>query len=133
MNLPDNLGTAASLTCAVHCALMPFVVTLLPLAGMGFLAHESTEWTLLALSATLGIGSLCWGYRTHKSRRALSVLASGLLLLVIGRLLEERGSEWFGMLLVVSGGISVAAAHWVNKRLCRACHVCHPTTKEKHI
>jgi hypothetical protein len=38
----DNAGMTASLMCAAHCALLPIVVTLLPVVGLGFLAHETT-------------------------------------------------------------------------------------------
>ena len=51
----DKAGATASLACAVHCALMPLVVTLLPLVGLGFLADERTEWALLGLSAPAGV------------------------------------------------------------------------------
>jgi hypothetical protein len=121
----DTAGTAASLLCAIHCALMPLVVTLLPLVGLGFLASEGVEWTLLALSAVLGCTSLCFGYRTHRRRTALAVLATGLALLAMGRLCEERGIDHQGLALVVLGGSTVAASHILNRRLCTACRTCN--------
>ena len=69
---------------------MPLVITLLPLVGLSFLAHENTEKTLLLAAAAFGISSLCWGFRVHLSRRALSILSLGLLLLFGGHILEER-------------------------------------------
>jgi hypothetical protein len=64
----DAAGTAAALACAVHCALMPLALTLLPLAGLGFLADEAVEWALVGLSAVLGVTSLCLG--TGRTARA---------------------------------------------------------------
>lgn len=120
----DKIGTAASLTCAIHCAAMPLVITLLPLLGLTFLADERLEWGLLGLSATLGVSSLCLGYREHRSRRALTILAVGLFLLALGRISEER--EWgrWAVLAVVAGGCTVAASHFLNRRLCHTCRRC---------
>ena len=125
----DKAGAAASLTCAVHCALMPLVVTLLPLVGLSFLADERMEWVLLGASALLGSSSLCLGYREHRKRQALLILSLGLTALVTGRLLEEHHLEGHhleaaGVIGVVLGGCTVAAAHFVNRRLCLSCRSC---------
>ncbi len=133
----DAAGATASLLCAIHCALMPFVVTLLPLVGLSFLASETTEWLLLALSATLGISSLCLGFRAHRSRRALAVLAVGLALAATGRIAEHGGSTPFlphlpGVALLVVGGVLVALSHGLNFYLCRACLACHVHDDCKH-
>src|SRR5690349_16997900 len=74
----DTAGATASFLCAIHCALMPLVITLLPLIGLAFLADHRVEWALFGLSAIVGVSSLCFGYREHRSRRALAILAVGL-------------------------------------------------------
>lgn len=119
----DKVGATASLVCAMHCALMPLVVTLLPLLGLAFLADERVEWALVGFSAAIGIISLCWGYRVHRSRRALAILAVGLGLLAAGRIAERREEPW-GVALVVAGGVGVAASHLINRRLCHSCRLC---------
>lgn len=120
----DKAGATASLLCAIHCAAMPLVVTLLPFVGLSFLAHESTEWALVFASAALGISSLCWGYREHRSRRALAILSIGLILLFCGRRMEENEIGW-GVVAMVLGGCTVAASHLINRALCRSCRACH--------
>lgn len=120
----DRAGTMASLLCAVHCALLPLAIQLLPNLGLALLADRALERALLGISAALGIGSLCLGYRVHGSRRALSVLAVGLTLAVWGRVLEERASGPWGVSLLVAGGLVLAAAHTINRMLCRACPTC---------
>ena len=121
----DGAGATASLVCAVHCALMPLVITLLPLVGLGFLSSEPVEWLLLGLSTLLGVSSLCLGYRRHRSRRALCVLAVGLGLIATGRTIEMREIQGPSVLLVVCGGVTIAGAHLVNRHLCRTCQMCH--------
>lgn len=120
----DKAGATASLTCAVHCALMPLVITLLPLIGLSFLADERMEWALLGVSALLGSSSLCLGYREHRKRQALLLLSLGLTALVMGRVLEEHHFEAAGVAGVVLGGCTVATAHFVNRRLCHSCRSC---------
>ena len=117
-------GGAASLLCAVHCALMPLLVTLLPLVGLGFLATEPVEWALVTVSCLLGVSSLRLGFREHGKRRALAVLALGLALLVLGRVSEAR--EWgsWGVPALVAGGCVVMLSHVINGRLCRTCRSC---------
>jgi len=104
---------------------MPLVVGLLPLVGLGFLAHATVEWGLIGLSAFLGVTSLCLGYRQHRSRRALAVLGIGLALLVLGRILEEWRVGWYGVPILVLGGLTIAAAHLFNRHLCRTCYACN--------
>jgi hypothetical protein len=121
----DRVGATASLACAIHCALMPLVITLLPLVGLSFLADERIEWALVGSSAVLGISSLCLGRREHGSRRALAVLSVGLALLVLGRMMEQLHIGVWGVIIVVLGGVTVAGAHFLNRRLCQACRACN--------
>lgn len=102
---------------------MPFVLTVLPLIGMGILANEWVEWVLLTISVTLATSSLCMGYREHRSRRPLTVLSVGVTMLLVGRFTEHYGLKW-GAIFAVSGGLSLAGAHWLNRMLCRSCHAC---------
>lgn len=125
----DKAGAATSLLCAIHCALMPLAVTLLPLVGLQFLAEGWVEWTLIGLSAVLGVSSLCLGFKEHKSRRALAVLAAGLTLIVLGRVIEEHNLGPWGIPTLVLGGVTIAGAHLLNRKLCLDCRACHPTAK----
>ena len=124
VNRMDRAGATASFLCAIHCALMPLVVTLLPLLGLGFLASEPVEWTLLLASATLGSSSLCLGFRQHRSRRVFAILGVALALLVAGRIFHERHWGIWGPVLMVLGGLTMMGAHLLNHRLCHACTKC---------
>ena len=126
-NLLDKMGATASFACAIHCALMPLVITLLPLLGLSFLADERVEWGMVAISAVLGVTSLCLGLKEHGSRRALMVLSAGLALVALGRILEARHVGLWGVPIVVAGGLIVAGSHILNQYLCRTCKRCHHT------
>lgn len=126
----DKAGMTASFLCAVHCALMPLVVTLLPLLGLTFLASEPIEWGLLAASATLGTLSLCLGFKEHRSRGVFAILGLALALLVMGRISHSHGVGGWSVALMVTGGFMMMGAHILNHYLCRSCrrcssHECH--------
>lgn len=127
----DKAGMIASITCAIHCMIMPLAITLLPIFGLSLFATEEFEWILLMISAMLGITSLCFGFRKHKSFKAFSFLGIGLTLLVIGRLAHEHVSHFhifefdLYLLFLVAGAIMVALSHWLNNKLCNTCPPCH--------
>ena len=127
----DKAGMVASITCALHCMIMPLVITLLPIFGLSLFATEEFEWILLMISAMLGITSLCFGFRKHKSFKAFSFLGIGLTFLVIGRLAHEHVSHFrvftfdIYLLFLVAGAILVALSHWLNNKLCKSCLPCH--------
>lgn len=121
----DRAGVTASFLCAIHCAVMPFIITVLPLLGLGFLASEPVEWALLACSAVLGTLSLCVGFREHKRRRVFGVLGLALAFLVAGRIFHEHHLDWWGPILMVLGGLTMMSAHVFNRTLCRSCRACN--------
>jgi len=120
----DKVGATASFLCAIHCAIMPFIITVLPLLGLGFLASEPVEWGLLACSAVLGTLSLCVGFKEHKRRRVFGVLGLALALLVAGRVFHEHHLGVWGPILMVLGGFTMMSAHVLNRLLCRSCRAC---------
>lgn len=120
----DRAGATASFLCAIHCAIMPFVLTVLPLLGLGFLSSEPVEWALLSCSAVLGTLSLCVGFREHKRRRVFGLLGLALAFLVAGRILHEQHLGWWGPIFMVLGGFTMMSAHLLNRTLCRSCRAC---------
>ena len=120
----DQIGIGLSLACAVHCLAAPLLLTALPLLGLSFVADELTEVVLLSSALVLAVGSLCWGFRQHKSGRVFLLLAVAVALIATGRLFAEDRSE---SLLVVAGAVLLAASHALNWHLCRSCLDCqHP-------
>ena len=123
----DWLGAAASLACAVHCAAMPLLVSLLPLVRLSFLAKEQTEWALICLSLGLGSLSLLPSYaRKHRRLRLLLLFAFGGSLIITALLSAEEGTRLEAPAMTL-GALMIACAHMVNRRLCRSCVACHPT------
>ena len=123
-NRLDKIGATSSGLCAIHCCVMPLVITFLPLIGLGWLANEWVEWVLFACSAAIGTSSLCLGYRQHGNKNAFRTLAFGLSVLALGRLgdMHHWAPYYIGLLAV--GGFTVAGSHYINHKLCKLCHTC---------
>jgi hypothetical protein len=120
----DRVGVVASCACAVHCFLMPLVISALPLLGLSFFADGRTEWAFVCLSMALGLFSLLPGYlKHHKRRRPLIYFVAGICLIIIARLLLEEDFR-LETPVVVTGGLLVATAHLINLKLCKICRAC---------
>jgi hypothetical protein len=120
----DRCGATVSLACAVHCAVMPLAVGLLPLLGLCFLADEQTEWAFVIVALGLGVASLLPSYlRRHQQARPLLLFGGGTCLLLGARLFlaEESPLE---LPAAVLGALLLAGAHLINRRLCQACSAC---------
>lgn len=117
----DRLGAGVSFICAIHCAIVPFAATVLPLLGFGFLADERIERTVLITSIGLASASVCWGIRVHRQRRILLLFGAALCLILAGKTLAKDKLE---IVLVVPGAILFVCGHVLNQRLSRHCERC---------
>ncbi|HMI01926.1 MAG TPA: MerC domain-containing protein [Pedobacter sp.] len=115
----DQLGITASLACALHCAALPFLITSLPLLGLGFLSNSWVEISMIFISMLLGFYSLLTSYPAHKRITPLLVLIIGFTLIGSGHYLIE-GLEG---LLIPLGGLSIAGAHFLNWKYNKSCCV----------
>jgi hypothetical protein len=114
----DKVGATASLLCAIHCAALPFVLALLPVLGLSFLADHRFEHIFIACASCLAVAALIRGYRRHRVASALAVLVPGLLLLWSGAwLFDAENTLFWHATLVTLGGSCVALAHILNLRL----------------
>ncbi|HJU27491.1 MAG TPA: MerC domain-containing protein [Rhodanobacteraceae bacterium] len=112
--LVDRVGATASLLCAVHCALLPFVLALLPLIGLEFLAGHTFERIFVACAATLAAASILVAYRRHRRPHALFLMLPGIALLLAGVAINLDAHVLVHTASVVTGGVLVASAHVTN-------------------
>lgn len=130
MNKLDKIGMSASILCAIHCSLMPFLLLIIPIFSLSLFVTEIFEWVFLILSFLLGISSLCFGYKKHKSYKVFPILCTGFCFLVIGRIMHnhyvhehEFHFDIYNVVLIM-GGLLVAASHYLNSKLCKSCDKC---------
>ena len=127
----DRLGAVGSLLCAVHCALLPVAIALLPAAGLAGLSSDVFERAFVAFATVLGLSSIAWGYRRHRALRAVALLLPGLSVLWAGLLFQPLHESLVPHAVAMTvGGALVGFAHLANLRLHRG-HVHGPACAQR--
>ncbi|QWT21164.1 MerC domain-containing protein [Bacillus sp. NP157] len=124
-HVADRLGATASFLCAVHCAVLPFVLALLPFIGLGFLASHAFEGVFVSCATVLASFALVSGYRRHHHVLPLLLAGPGLVLLILGVTVLHDRSLFVHALVVTCGGLLVATSHFINLRVDRSGHAGH--------
>lgn len=115
----DNVGMTASILCAVHCAIVPFLITSLPLLGLGFLANPWVEWSMIIFALLIGVYAIGSSYlKIHRQLLPVILLAIGFLIIIAGHLFI---TNWHEAVVVPIGGLLIAAAHFFNFRYTGLC------------
>jgi hypothetical protein len=110
----DGLGIATSLACAIHCAILPLIVTSLPLFGINIIHNQFFEWSMIALAFVVGAYSLMHGYiKHHRSFLPLMIFSLGFLLLITKQIFHEYETYF-----LIPAVLLIVGAHYQNYRLC---------------
>jgi hypothetical protein len=116
----DSLGMSGAALCAIHCALLPVALVLLPVLGLGWWNSPAFEFGFVLFATLLASASLWHGYRHHRAYHAFLWLVPGLALLWAGILVEALHHPVVAHAITMSlGGSLVALAHLANMRLSR--------------
>jgi hypothetical protein len=116
----DHLGFTASLLCAVHCALFPFALALLPSLGLESVGWIDLDQAFVVFATVLGATTLTLGWRRHRAFRVWAVLLPGLLLVWLASFTGLHQHTYGHTLAMTIGGTLLAASHWLNLRLTHA-------------
>jgi tetrahydromethanopterin S-methyltransferase subunit C len=110
----DALGIATSILCAIHCALLPVVVSTLPVFGIDIVENAVFEWGMIALAFVVGVYSLYHGFiKHHRNYLPVYIFGTGFLFLVIKQFFKQY--EYVFLTIAV---LLIIAAHYYNYRLC---------------
>jgi hypothetical protein len=110
----DGLGIITSLLCAVHCALLPVLLTSLPLFGVNIIHNLLFEWGMIAIAAAVGAYSLYHGFIKHHQQWLPAILfAVGILFLITKQLFHQ-----YEIWLLIPAVLLIVTAHYQNYRLC---------------
>ncbi|KAF1711235.1 hypothetical protein CSC70_04790 [Pseudoxanthomonas kalamensis DSM 18571] len=116
----DRFGATGSLVCAIHCALLPLLITAMPALGVSSLLGERFEQAFILFASLLGLFSLTLGYRRHRALQALGLLLPGLTALWLAALYPPlHVSQLLHGVVMALGGLLVGLGHMVNLRLSR--------------
>ena len=117
----DALGIAASVACAIHCALLPLVMSSLPILGINIINNIWFEMVMILIALGIGIYSLMHGFKKHHHRKLpVYVFAAGMVLLILKQILHTK-QLWF----LVPAVVLIVSAHYLNYRDCRKAGECH--------
>lgn len=130
--LLDRIGAAGSLLCAIHCALLPLAIAILPSLGIAVWLGDGFETGFVAFASLFGLAVLAWSYRRHRAMRALGLLLPGLVALWVAVLYPPLHHAAVPHAVVMTfGGTLVGLAHVANLRLNHG-HVHDATCAHSH-
>ena len=117
----DALGIAASIACAIHCAVLPLVMSSLPILGINIINNFWFEIFMILLAMGIGLHSLTHGFKKHHHRLLpIIVFIIGISLLLVKQVFHQY-QIWF----LVPAVILIVSAHFINYRQCRIADHCH--------
>lgn len=100
----DRLGIISSGLCALHCALIPFLVSFGLIGSLSGDMHTTLEWTVLIFSVLLGLWSIYNAMQSHQKIWPQVLIGGGVLIILTGFIfLENHYLMAFGGLLLVTG------------------------------
>lgn len=123
----DILGITASVACAIHCALLPLVLTSLPVFGVEIIDNAGFEIGMIIIAAVIGAYSLLHGYKKHhRQLTPLLIFAFGILFLCAKQVWHAQ-QLW----LLPPAVILIVTAHYFNYKSCKKS--AHYSVNEKAV
>ncbi len=112
----DRLGLSLSSICVVHCLALPVGLAFLPLWPVAAQAHQWLHITFAIVIAPTTLTAMWYGYRRHGSFGTLSLLGTGLLIVLTALLVGHGapGSEVAETVVTLSGSSLLILGHWRN-------------------
>jgi MerC mercury resistance protein len=117
----DAIGIATSIACAIHCALLPLILTSLPLFGVNIINNLPFEFCMILLAFCVGAYALYHGWKKHHHRWVpLIIFCGGMFLLFCKQI-------WYSdeLFFLIPAVIFIVSAHYLNFRFCRSYNHAH--------
>ncbi|MFN5478886.1 MAG: MerC domain-containing protein [Chitinophagaceae bacterium] len=117
----DALGIAASIACAIHCAVLPLLLTSLPILGVNIINNIGFEIFMIVLAMGVGLYSLNHGFKRHHHQKLpMVIFIGGMIFLLLKQVLHA-----YQLWLLIPGVSMIIAAHYLNYRQCQKANHCH--------
>lgn len=113
----DRVGFAASFLCAIHCALLPVALAVLPAFGLNIGGWVDIDQAFVVFATLLGATTLTLGWRRHRAFHAWVLLIPGLALVWAGSFTHLHDHTITHAVVMTIGGLLLAGAHLLNLRL----------------
>lgn len=115
----DRIGMWAALACAVHCAVWPLALLVVPATGVALLPWGDVDQIMVVFATILGVAMVSLGFRRHHTFKAWALLLSGLVLVWLSAFTSLHAHGVWHTVMMVLGGSLIALAHLVNQRAVR--------------
>jgi hypothetical protein len=117
----DALGITASLACAIHCAVLPLVLSSLPIFGINIINNYFFEFGMIALAFVVGLFALYHGYKKHHHKFFPTfIFTAGISFLLLKEIFHT-----YHIWLLIPAVVLIISAHYFNYRLCQKANHCH--------
>ncbi len=117
----DALGIVASVACAIHCAILPLLLSSLPLFGINIINNTGFEYMMIFIALCVGLYSLWHGYKKHHhSTWPIILFTSGIGMLFLKQVYHE-----YLLMFLVPAVLLIVSAHWLNYQSCKKADHCH--------
>jgi MerC mercury resistance protein len=111
----DALGITTSIACAIHCAILPLLMSSLPLFGINIIDNETFEFAMIFIAFAIGIYSLYHGYKKHHHNwLPIIIFLIGMLFLVAKQIFHS-----IHLWLLAPAVFAIIFAHFLNFKYCR--------------
>jgi hypothetical protein len=117
----DALGVGTSIACAIHCAVLPFFLTSLPVFGANIIHNPLFELGMILLALAIGSYSLYHGFKKHHHNLLPQMLFfTGFIFLVLKQFFVNY-ETW----LLIPAVLFIVTAHFFNFRFCQVHNHAH--------
>ncbi|MCC6290184.1 MAG: MerC domain-containing protein [Chitinophagaceae bacterium] len=124
----DALGITASLACAIHCAVLPLILSSLPIFGIDIIHNYFFEFGMIGLAFVVGLYALYHGYKKHHHKFLPALIfTAGISFLLLKEIFHD-----YHVWLLIPAVVLIVSAHYINYRLCRKANHCHSGDCDHH-
>ena len=116
----DAMGVITSVACAIHCAILPLLLTSLPLFGINIINNAVFEWSMIGIAFMVGTYALSHGYkRHHRNWKPLIIFSVGFIFLILKQIFYTHE-----FVFLVPAVCFILYAHFLNYRYCGVSRTC---------
>jgi hypothetical protein len=128
----DSVGVWTSALCVVHCLVTPFILSFSAVLAHFLPSEESTHRSLAVFIAFIGALATLRGFRTHRRRPVLFLMAAGLSFIFSGAWFGDLlPRHWMEIAITFVGSACMISAHRFNHTFCKQCTCANPQTVKR--
>ena len=114
LKLIDLVAISSALICAVHCLLVPIILSISTLSSLHFIKNPYIEWVFIFAGLVFALISIWSSFRKYRKKRPLITAVVGFILIGLSRF---DFTESWELINTVTGTSLIASAHYFNWKL----------------